>query len=89
MLISPHHDDKSGTDVDQSSQPPPLPTTPLCAIIVKFASRRNKSRVMWNKKNLKDNPFQALDGRVYTVYVSDDLTECQANLAYRARLLRR
>ena len=50
ILISPNQDDKSGTDVDQSSQSPPLPTTPLCAIIVKFASRRNKWRVKWNKK---------------------------------------
>ena len=80
-------DDKSGTDADQSSPPPPPPTTPPRAI--KFASRRTKSRVMRNKKNLKDNPFQAADGTVHTVYVSDDLTKRRANLAYRARLLRR
>ena len=82
-------DDKSGTDADQSSPPPPPPTTPPRAIIIKFASRRTKSRVMRNKKNLKDNPFQAADGTVHTVYVSDDLTKRRANLAYRARLLRR
>ena len=44
---------------------------------------------MRNKKNLKDNPFQAADGTVHTVYVSDDLTKRRANLPYRARLLRR
>ena len=52
-------DDRSGNDADQSSPPPPPPTTPPRAIIIKFASRRTKSRVMRNKKNLKDNPFKA------------------------------
>ena len=80
-------DNKSGTDADQSSPPPPPPTNPPRAIIVKFASRRTKSWVMRNKSNLNDNPFQAADGTVHSVYVSDDLTQRRAKLAYQARLI--
>ena len=81
-------DDKSSTDADQSSPTPPPPTTPPRAIIVKFASRRTKLRVM-RKSNQKDNPLQVADGTVHSVYMSDDLTQRRAKLAYQARLLRR
>lgn len=78
----------SGGDAsaDVSSSPSTLP--PPRAIIVKFASRRTKARVMRNKKLLKDNPFKAADDSTHTVYISDDLTKRRANLAYQARQLK-
>ena len=58
-------------------------------IIVKFASRRVKSRVMENRKKLKDNPCIDDDGREYPVYIQDDLTKRRANLAFLARQSKR
>ena len=75
--------------VEQSPTQVQQPKTPPRAIIVKFASRRTKTLVMRNKKFLKSNPFEAADGTVHTVYIADDLTKRRANLAYRARLLKR
>ena len=75
-------------DGQHISQPVPPSTSPR-AIIVKFASRRTKARVMEKKKNLKTNPFKAADGSTHTVYIADDLTKRRANLAYQARMLKR
>ena len=44
---------------------------------------------MKNKKNLKDNPFEAADGSRYSVYLADDLTKRRAQMAYEARQLKR
>ena len=77
-------------DNSEHSLPPPVrPTTPPRSIIVKFASRRTKARVMKCKKNLKDNPFEAADGSRYSVYLADDLTKRRAQMAYEARQLKR
>ena len=70
---------------DQLTQPQPAPRP----ILVKFASRRTKARVMKCKKKLKNNPCIRLDGTLSPVYVSDDLTKRRAGLAYQARSLRR
>ena len=78
------HDDHG--DADQNAA---LDHTPPRPILVKFSSRRTKARVMKNKKKLKDNPYVCPDGTLSPVYVADDLTKQRANLAYRARLLRR
>ena len=53
-------------------------------VIVKFASRRCKARVMEVKKDLKK--LHNLD---YPLYFQDDLTPRRAKLAYHARQLRR
>ena len=54
-------------------------------IIVKFTSRRVKSRVMENRKNLKDNPCKDAEGREYPVFIQDDLTKHRAKQAFLAR----
>ena len=59
------------------------------AVIVRFASRRTKSRVMKEKKNLKTNPFMRANGTPASVYLTDDLTKRRAQLAYQARQLKR
>ena len=53
-------------------------------VIVKFASRRCKARVMEVKKNLKK--LHNLD---FPLYIQDDLTPRRAKLAYQARQLKR
>ena len=78
-----------GNDDAEPPTPTEPPTTPPRAIIVKFASRRTKTLVMKNKKELKTNPFRATDGTVHTVYIADDLTKRRASLAYQARMLKR
>ena len=69
----------------QPTQPRPAPRP----ILVKFASRRTKGRVMGCKKELKSNPCTRLDGTLSPVYVSDDLTKRRATLAIQARTLKR
>ena len=59
------------------------------AVIVRFASRRTKSRVMKEKKNLKTNPFMRANGTPASVYLTDDLTKRRAQLAYQVRQLKR
>ena len=59
------------------TEPDPKPRP----IIVKFASRRTKARIMENKKNLKDNPWEKLDGTLAKVYVADDMTKRRATPA--------
>ena len=58
-------------------------------IIVKFASRRVKSRVIEYRKKLKENPCKDGDGHEYPVYIQDDLTKRRANLAFLARQSKR
>ena len=53
-------------------------------VIVKFASRRFKARVMEVKKDLKK--LRNLD---YPLYFQDDLTPKRAKLAYHVRRLKR
>ena len=67
------------------TEPDPKPRS----IIVKFASRRTKARIMENKKNLKDNPWEKLDGTLAKVYVADDMTKRRATLASKACQLKR
>ena len=71
-----------------SDQVSPSPTTSR-PVLVKFASRRTKARVMSCKKELKSNPCKRPDGTLSSVYVSDDLTKRRAGFAYRARMLKR
>ena len=71
---------------DASQEPTPSKPRP---ILVKFASRRTKTRVMKMKKTLKDNPLTKDDGSVIPVYIADDLTKRRAGLAFRARQLKR
>ena len=71
-----------------SDQVSPSPTTSR-PVLVKFASRRTKARVMSCKKELKSNPCKRPDGTLSSVYVSDDLTKRRAGVAYRARMLKR
>ena len=54
------------------------------AVIVRFASRRIKSRVMKEKKNLKTNPFMRANGTPASAFLTDDLTKRQAQLVYQA-----
>ena len=69
---------------NDSAESPPKPRP----IIVKFASRRVKGRVMEERSNLKDNPLKLDDGKTVKIYIHDDLTKRRANLAYRARQLK-
>ena len=71
-----------------SDQVSPSPTTSR-PVLVKFASRRTKARVMSCKKELKSNPCKRPDGTLSSVYVSDYLTKRQARFVYRARMLKR
>ena len=71
-----------------SDQVSPSPTTSR-PVLVKFASRRTKARVMSCKKELKSNPCKRPDGTPSSVYMNDDLTERRAGFTYRARLLKR
>ena len=70
---------------NDSAETPPKPRP----IIVKFASRRVKGRVMEKRSELKDNPLELNDGETVNVYIQDDLTKRRANLAYRARQLKK
>ena len=54
-------------------------------IIVKFTSWWVKSRVMENRKKLKEKPCKDYDGHEYPVCIQDDLTKRRANLAFLAR----
>ena len=54
-------------------------------IIVKFASWWVKSRVMENRKKLKDKPCKDYDGHEYPVCIQDNLTKRRVNLAFLAR----
>ena len=56
------------------------------AIIAKLLSRRTKTRIMDNRKKLKQY-YQSNPG-TYPIYVSDDLTKKNANLAFQARRLK-
>ena len=58
-------------------------------IIVKLASRRTKTRLMKSCKNLKENPVICNNGTNAKVYISDDLTKRRANIAFKARQLKR
>ena len=71
---------------DSRRQPAPRP------IIARFASRRVKSRVMGAKKELRTVSTKNLDESViaqfpHKAYLSDDLTQTRARLAYKARVL--
>ena len=58
---------------------------PPCMVIVKFLSRRTKTRVMDYRKELKN-----IDKEKYQrpIYFQDDLTARRAKLAYQARQLK-
>ena len=61
-------------------------------IIARFSSRRVKARVMGAKKELRLIRSKDLDDDIlaqfpYHVYISDDLTQRRARLAYKARVL--
>ena len=77
--------DDEGEGTDGPPADPPKPR----AIIVKFASRRTKARVMEERKKLKSDPVQLKNGTPAKVYICDDLTKRRANLAYQARCLKR
>ena len=83
--VLPESDGNDGAD-----GPPPNPPKPR-AIIVKFASRRSKARVMHkdNLKKLKTNPVKHVNGSDAKVMICDDLTKRRAYLAYQARCLKR
>ena len=57
-------------------------------ILVKFSNRRTKSKIMENRKNLKDKAFVDANGHKFRIYIQDDLTRRRANLAYLARQLK-
>ena len=57
-------------------------------ILVKFSNRRTKSKIMENRKNLKDKAFVDANGHKFRIYIQDDLTCRRANLAYLARQLK-
>ena len=69
---------------DDSAQSPPKPRP----ILVKFASKRVKGRVMDERSTLKDNPLKLDNGNTVKIYIQGDLTKRRANLAYRARQLK-
>ena len=69
---------------NDSTESPPKPRP----ILVKFASRRVKGRVMDERSTLKDNPLKLDNGNTVKIYIQDDLTKRRANLAYRARQLK-
>ena len=56
-------------------------------ILVKFSNRRTKSKIMENRKNLKDKAFVDANGQTFRIYIQDDLTHRRANLAYLAHQL--
>ena len=64
-------------------QPPTRPA--VRPVIIKLSNRRNKGRIMDNRKKLKDNPYQLPDGSEVPIYIRDDLTKRRANLAFEAR----
>ena len=70
--------------------PPPKPSKHR-AIIVKFASRRSKARVMHkdNLNKLKTDPVKHVNGSDAKFMICDDLTKRRAYLAYQARCLKR
>ena len=83
-----------GTDAEDAhtnvKTPRPKPRT----IIVKFASRRAKERVMKARKNLRlSSSDEDEDGSTHAelpaVYVADDLTKGRAKMAYAARELKK
>ena len=74
------------TSSDASQERTPSKPRP---ILVKFASRRTKIRVMKMKRTLKDNLLTKDDGSVIPVYIANDLTKHRAGLAFRARQLKR
>ena len=49
----------------------------------------DKGRVMEKRSELKDNPLELNDGKTVNVYIQDNLTKRRANLAYRARQLKK
>ena len=55
------------------------------AVIVKFASRRVKTRVMRARKQLKSLPKEAFK---HPIYFQDDLTATRSKLAFEARRLK-
>ena len=57
-------------------------------ILVKFSNRRTKSKIMENRKNLKDKALVDANGYKFRIYIQDDLTRRRANLAYLARQLK-
>ena len=59
------------------------------SVIVKFGSRRVKSRVMAVRKSLKNLKSSANQGHQESIFFQDDLTAGRAKLAYEARILKR
>ena len=68
---------------DTSERPSPPRT-----VIVKFTSRRTKSRVMALRKELKELN-RSPENTDPAIYFQDDLTAPRAKLAYQARVLKR
>ena len=62
--------------------------SPPRTVIVKFTSRRTKSRVMALRKELKELN-QSPENSDPAIYFQDDLTAPRAKLAYQARVLKR
>ena len=60
----PTHDESEASLEQRSSDKPKVRP-----IIVKFPSRCVNSRVMENRKNLKDNPYKDAKGREYPVLI--------------------
>ena len=89
-----HRVGKPATPADAASSAGTRPAPPR-ALLVKFATRRSRNRVMESRKNLKDPPSQ--DDTGYTamiadgrhIYLADDLTKRRANLAFKAREAKR
>ena len=48
-------------------------------ILVKFSNRRTKSKIMENRKNLKDKAFVDANGYKFRIYIQDDPTRRRAN----------
>ena len=80
-------DDNGQRDVatDRTNQTQVQATRP---ILVKFSNRRTKSKIIENRKNLKDKAFVDANGHKFRIYIQDDLTHRRANLAYLARQLK-
>ena len=79
----------SASDGDSHGQ---TSTSKPRTIIARFASRRVKARVMGAKKELRLIRSKDLDDDMlaqfpHHVYISDDLTQRRARLAYKARVL--
>ena len=85
VLTDPASDGRSLASSQGTARTPASPRP----ILVKFASRRVKSRVMESRKNLKGKTCQDAKGRETKVFIQDDLTQRRAKLAFRAREMKR